>query len=419
MTTPRKRNRRQTGWVELNKKTKPYSWYARYPDWNETRIDKDGRVRPKQPRVLLGYKTADDLPTKGAAEEKWEQIRPRYLTSSHRAGAQIPTLAEFVWQKYHPMRSRLKDWKKSTDDRFRYGMSFVLPELGSKRLNAITTSEMQEVLIRLAQRYCHDSVVSVMTYLRAIYQYAVDEELVTKNSAKRLVKPSTREVKRPYLTLAQMAQLESILDGQDRLIVQLLSRCGFRAGEAMGLRCCDLRPDGTILIQRSVSKGNVGTTKTRGSATTVAVPELIFQELLQLRTEVEHKSPEGWLFPSQEKRGKETTPMCPDNWRKRVLQPAAKKLGFHATLQMFRRGFATIAHDAGGTVKNIQRQLRHSKSSTTMDVYIQSVEESVKVTAENMDSRIRAEVSKLTKEVAKDTTTTPPEIKKAEEAGNK
>ena len=77
MTSPRrKRNRRQGGWVEIDKQTTPHSWKARWDDWSETRTGKDGRVRPVQRSFVLGYKTAKDLPTKGAAETKWAKIRP-------------------------------------------------------------------------------------------------------------------------------------------------------------------------------------------------------------------------------------------------------------------------------------------------------------------------------------------------------
>jgi hypothetical protein len=61
--------------VELDKNTSPQAWKARWADWSQPRMDKHGRVRPKQKSIVLGYKTKDDLPTKSAAEKKWDSIR--------------------------------------------------------------------------------------------------------------------------------------------------------------------------------------------------------------------------------------------------------------------------------------------------------------------------------------------------------
>jgi integrase len=72
----------------------------------------------------------------------------------------------------------------------------------------------------------------------------------------------------------------------------------------------------------------------------------------------------------------------------RVLKRVATSLGFAVTLHMFRRGFATLAHASGGTLRDIQEQLRHA-SATTANVYVQAVPESVRETVEKMDRALR------------------------------
>src|ERR1035438_9929450 len=74
---------------------------------------------------------------------------------------------------------------------------------------------------------------------------------------------------------------------------------------------------------------------------------------------------------------------------KRVLKPVAALLGFPVTLHMFRRGFATLAHASGGTLRDIQEQLRHASAATTANVYVQTVPASVRGTVEKMDRALR------------------------------
>lgn len=77
------------------------------------------------------------------------------------------------------------------------------------------------------------------------------------------------------------------------------------------------------------------------------------------------------------------------NWIQRVLRPAADKLGIRVNLQIMRRSFAALANDSGAGIKDIQAQLRHSKTSTTADVYVQPIPDSVRLAIEELDRRMR------------------------------
>ena len=68
------------------------------------------------------------------------------------------------------------------------------------------------------------------------------------------------------------------------------------------------------------------------------------------------------------------------------MLPAAEaaglgRIGYH----MFRRGFATEAHKAGITDKNIQSQLRHSSPEITRTVYMQTIPEAHKQAVNQME----------------------------------
>ena len=61
----------------------------------------------------------------------------------------------------------------------------------------------------------------------------------------------------------------------------------------------------------------------------------------------------------------------------RHIKPAARKFGIEwVNWQVFRRSCATWLQQAGVDVKDAQGLLRHSRASTTMDIYQQLVPES-------------------------------------------
>jgi integrase len=312
----------------LRDDTAPHSWKARWLDWSQTRTDKSGRIRPMQRSFVLGYKTAKDLPTKSAAEDKWAKVRSSKLANNRSGNNPAPTFAEFVQVTFVPGRNALRPWRPRSREKFDYLMSKAFPAFGEKDLGAITSVELQHFLVDIAKKYCHDTASGQMMYLRAIFNAAVDEDLVLKSPARKLVLPATRDRSRPCLTLDQIGQLEAKLTGQDRIILQLLSRCGLRAGEAFGLQGQDVNPDRTLSIQRTFSKGEVGPPKTKTGNKRVALPKPLYDGLTALLEETEDQSPASWLFPSSRKRGKDRMPVDPGNWLKRVLQPAAEELGF-------------------------------------------------------------------------------------------
>jgi integrase len=67
------------------------------------------------------------------------------------------------------------------------------------------------------------------------------------------------------------------------------------------------------------------------------------------------------------------------NILRRHLRPAAEKLGIDtkkATWRSLRTSCATWMIEAGANPKDVQGQMRHSRISTTMDIYAQHVPES-------------------------------------------
>jgi hypothetical protein len=58
------------------------------------------------------------------------------------------------------------------------------------------------------------------------------------------------------------------------------------------------------------------------------------------------------------------------------------------TFQVIRRTIATLAQKKG-TVKDVQGVLRHSRTATTTDVYMQEIPESVQATVDSINRELR------------------------------
>lgn len=81
------------------------------------------------------------------------------------------------------------------------------------------------------------------------------------------------------------------------------------------------------------------------------------------------------------------------NYRKRVLHKLAKDLELpKLTFRVIRRTIATLAQKKG-TVKDVQGVLRHSRTATTTDVYMQEISESVQAMVNSIHSELRGKPS--------------------------
>jgi integrase len=111
--------------------------------------------------------------------------------------------------------------------------------------------------------------------------------------------------------------------------------------------------------------------KTDASNDYVPLPQDIGAEIEAYKEWCEHIEPDDFMFPS-----KRHTPIGHKNWIDRVLSPAASAAGLpRINYHMFRRGLATEMHQDKVVDKNIQKQLRHSRATTTRDFYMQDVPE--------------------------------------------
>jgi integrase len=104
----------------------------------------------------------------------------------------------------------------------------------------------------------------------------------------------------------------------------------------------------------------------------VPLDEIVLEGLRAWHPVCGYPEPGGSVFASDRTFGK--TPLWPDSLRAKVLQPVARRVGIAKQIgwHTFRRTYSSLLAATGNDVKVVQELMRHSKISTTMEVYAQA-----------------------------------------------
>src|SRR5215469_1208220 len=246
---------------------------------------------------------------------------------------------------------------------------------------------LQVHLNNLAKTRSKDRVLQVRAYLRDIFSEAVDQDFLLKDPARKLTVPSQlRDTDKTTLTWRQLRDALSKLALRDRILLELDMTNALRPGELFALRwrCFD-HAECTMRLTETVYRGKIRPWgKTRKSLGLVHIPKELAGDLRRWKQICPDSSPESFIFPNK-KRGF----MDGNNYRKRVLHKMACQLALpKLTFQVIRRTIATLAQKKG-TVKDVQGVLRHSRTATTTDVYMQEIPESVQKTVNAISAELR------------------------------
>ena len=168
----------------------------------------------------------------------------------------------------------------------------------------------------------------------------------------------------------------------------------------------------TLTVAETVYKGNIRDWgKTKKSLTVIHIPKELADDLQAWRLECEERareaaakdktkspllSPDGFIFANEVGGFLDT-----DNFRKRVLHKLARDLKLpKLTFQVIRRNDRDIGSEERRTMKDVQGVMRHSRTATTTDVYMQEVPASVQSTINSINRELRGSVAKSRKKSA-------------------
>jgi integrase len=169
---------------------------------------------------------------------------------------------------------------------------------------------------------------------------------------------------------------------RDATLLSVLAYARLRPQEALGLCWAHVR-ERTLLIERAVSLGVIGETKTRAHRT-VRLLAPLRKDLLEWRLRSGRPRDVALVFPGPEGGpwGKTTY----DNWRKRALDRAYKAIGLDGARPYdLRHSFASLLLHEGAPVTYVARQLGHNARLTlgTYGHVFDELDDAPRVSAEN------------------------------------
>jgi integrase len=227
--------------------------------------------------------------------------------------------------------------------------------------------------------------MKVRDALSSVFNSAVPDFLVTNPlDGLRLPKDKRGRLRKPTISPEQFNTLVQLVSEPYATMVYVAVWTGLRISELIGLKWRCIRTD-AIAIEERYCRGDWSVPKTASSAATIGVTPEVISRILRLKTltvEVragravrKHKlvksaGPNDLVFQSVQS-GK---PMNDQNVLKRHVQPAARALGLpFVNWRCLRTSHATWLIQAGADPKSVQGQMRHSRISTTMEIYAQCV----------------------------------------------
>ena len=191
-----------------------------------------------------------------------------------------------------------------------------------------------------------------------------------------------------FLSVEEVQALLTAASPREHIVVRILAVCGLRPGEALALRVDDfegnqLRID-EALKERQLGEARFGDTKTDESDSYVPVPPDLGREIAEwIAVHPQRDNPRAFLFLNR--RG---TAFSVGNYLKKPLKPLAQSVGIlDLTQQAFRRTSSTHIQKHG-TVKDMQRHLRHSDPETTLKHYAKAIPESLRTAVAALDAQI-------------------------------
>lgn len=355
---------------------------------------RNGRHVRKRRRIKLAPATMPEREVRKIAAETLRPVNQGLITVGS-----ATALDEYIEAVYVPILLPLL--AKSSQERYRGVIkNHLKPQFGGMCLRDLSPLVIQRYLSGLSESsLAYESRDKIRDVLSSILRSAVQYGFLVTNPVEGLRLPRAKRgrLSRPFIRPEQFGMLMEVIPEPYATMVFVAVFTGLRISELVALRWRNVHED-SITIDERCCRGDWGAPKSESSNATIAVNTAVIQRISRLRTltvavragsairkyrVVRANGPDDLVFQSLVKGG----PMRDNNILTRVIKPAARKVGLDfVNWRCLRRSHATWLKLVGADVKDAQAQMRHSRASTTMDIYQQFVPESQRKVVDRLTS---------------------------------
>ena len=183
----------------------------------------------------------------------------------------------------------------------------------------------------------------------------------------------------------QAAQLLDALPPLGCAMVGLALLSGIRRGELFALRWQDIdEHDRVLWVRQAVYEGRFDTPKTAAGVRQIPLSDGALKLIAEWKGRAKPADPAALVFSTWS--GK---PISPNNVLRRQIFPACDTLGLkRATWLTFRRTYSSWAHEKGVPGKVVAQLMGHAKVDTTLNVYTQVVDGSLRAAVDKVGSEL-------------------------------
>ena len=372
-------------------------WYLRM--WRDT-ITNGVRSR-KLDRIKLAPATTPDREVKKLAAEHVRPINQGLIT----VGSAV-NFAVYVKDTY--LQTALPLLASTTQKSYtRMIKNHLNPAFENFTLGEMDAATLQRYFSAMPGRGIgYPTMLKIKEALSSVLGSAATYGYLTKTPIANLRLPPDKRGRKPkpFIYPAQFAALLELIPEPYATMVDVAVWSGLRISELCALKWRCLSPD-SIRVEQSYCRGEWKETKTPASAATICLDPAVIDRIYKLKSltvevraghstrryqAVKADGPDDLVFQSV----KDGKPMDDHNILSRFIRPAARKLGLvGVNWRSLRTSCLTWMVQGGADPKSVQGQARHSRNSTTMDIYAQFVPEGQRRAVEQMGAYYRKSIA--------------------------
>ena len=306
------------------------------------------------------------------SKRELERMHQRFIDEVHH-NPLIDTMVAELLESYINGRKVL-GVKQTTLHGYEVAAERIYSRFKGIKATELTSYQVQTFITDMSEKYSAKTIRNTISLLSSAYDNAIRLGQLSKNPCKMVTLPKKEQ---PKIDIFDNEQIAVFLDALDeerldyKVAYQLALFCGLRRSEILGLQEKHINvPFRCVTVEQSRHnvKGSdyVQTTKTESSHRTIAVPDFVMEniiELLDVHNSFQYKHTDYLI---QNGFGQPMTPSALTSQIYRIEERAGLP---HVSLHDLRHTFASMLNNANVDIAMISRELGHSNINVTLGIY--------------------------------------------------